>query len=206
MMCRPVPRGCRLVHNTIREVAMVPITSLWLPILVSAVLVFAASSLIHMALGYHHSDWKQLPSQDALQEALRPFNIPPGDYMLPRPTKDAPMSSPEFKQKVAKGPVLVMTTWSGMNFMGKSLALWFVYVIVVSTVAGYVAGAALPPGTRYLSVFRFAGTVAFASYALALPQHSIWYRRSWSTTFKSVFDGLIYALVTAGAFGWLWPK
>jgi hypothetical protein len=99
-----------------------------------------------------------------------------------------------------------MTTWSGMNFMGKSLALWFVYVIVVSTVAGYVAGAALPPGTRYLSVFRFAGTVAFASYALALPQHSIWYRRSWSTTFKSVFDGLIYALVTAGAFGWLWPK
>jgi hypothetical protein len=69
-----------------------------------------------------------------------------------------------------------------------------------------VAGAALGPGRPYLQVFRLAGTVAFAGYSLALLQHSIWYHRKWSTTFLSMFDGLIYALLTGGTFGWLWPK
>lgn len=41
--------------------------------------------------------------------------------------------------------------------------------------------------------------------ALALLQNSIWYKRKWSSTLKSMADGLVYALVTAGTFGWLWP-
>jgi len=36
-------------------------------------------------------------------------------------------------------------------------------------------------------------------------QMSIWYRRSWSTTLKATLDGVIYGLLTGGAFGWLWP-
>lgn len=185
---------------------MVPVTSLWLPILVSAVFVFLASSLVHMVLGYHRADWKALPSQDAVQEALRRFSIPPGDYMLPWPTTRGDMSSPEFKAMQAKGPVLVMTTWpTDQQGMGKNLILWFLYSIVVSVFAGYMAGAALGPSAPYLRVFQFAGTVAFAGYSLGLLQHSIWYHRRWGTTFLSVFDGLIYALLTAGTFGWLWP-
>ena len=35
---------------------------------------------------------------------------------------------------------------------------------------------------------------------------SIWYKRSWSTTWKSMFDALVYGLFTGGVFGWLWPK
>lgn len=186
---------------------MVPLTSLWLPILIAAVLVFVVSSIIHMVLGYHAADWKRLASEDAVQDALRPFNIPPGDYAIPCPRSSKEMNSPEFIAKRNKGPVLVMTVWpSGPQGMGKSLGLWFGYGILVGIVAGYVSGVALPPGAPYLTVFRIAGTVAFAGYALALMQQSIWYHRSWATTFRSMADGLIYALLTAGAFGWLWPR
>jgi Flp pilus assembly protein TadB len=185
---------------------MVPLTSLGLPILVGAVLVFVASSLMHMVLGYHASDWRKVPAQDAVQDALRPFALQPGDYMLPRPDSMADMNTPAFKEKRDKGPVLVMTVFpSGQSGMGKQLALWFLYAIVVGKFAGYVAGITLAPGAPYMTVFRITGTVAFAGYALALLQQSIWYQRSWKTTLISVFDGLIYALLTAGAFGWLWP-
>ncbi|MBK5099374.1 MAG: hypothetical protein JJE01_16455, partial [Gemmatimonadetes bacterium] len=89
--------------------------------------------------------------------------------------------------------------------MGGSLAMWFGYAIIVGIFSAYVAGRALAPGAHYLSVFRFAGVVAFAGYGLALLQNSIWYKWKWSATLASVGDALIYALVTAGTFGWLWP-
>ncbi len=50
------------------------------------------------------------------------------------------------------------------------------------------------------------GAIAFTGFSLALMQNSIWYKRSWATTFKFMFDGLIYALFTAGIFGGLWPS
>lgn len=185
---------------------MVSLASLWLPILVSAIAVFVASSIIHMLLGYHARDWKKVPRQDAVQEALRPFHLSPGDYALPRPDSMKEMNTPEFKAKQEKGPVLVMTVFpSGHSFMGKSLFLWFLFSLVVAAFAGYVAGITLGPGAPYLTVFRIAATVAFAGNSLALLQHSIWYQRNWSTTLISMFDGLIYALLTGGVFGWLWP-
>ena len=55
-------------------------------------------------------------------------------------------------------------------------------------------------------MFRFVGVTAFLAYAAALWPMSIWYRRSWLTTFKGTVDGLVYALLTAGTFGWLWPR
>jgi hypothetical protein len=86
------------------------------------------------------------------------------------------------------------------------LVLWFLYCAIVGVFAAYVAGRALPAGAEYLRVFRFAGVTAFVGYTLALWQMSIWYRRAWSTTIKATVDGLIYALLTAGTFGWLWPR
>ena len=77
--------------------------------------------------------------------------------------------------------------------------------MVVGIFAAYIAGRALGPGAEYTSVFRFAGCTAFVGYSLAHIPRSIWYSQPWSTTFKNVFDGLIYGLLTAGAFGWLWP-
>lgn len=186
---------------------MVPVTSLWAPIVLGAILVFVVSSIIHMILPYHRTDYARLPSEDEVMEALRRFKIPPGDYFFPHVGSPDRMRSPEFQEKMKRGPVAVMTMMeSGTPTMGKQLVYWFIYSIVVGIFAGYVAGRALAPGAEYLDVFRFTGTVAFVGYALALWQLTIWYKRSVGTTVKSTLDGLIYALVTAGAFGWLWPR
>ncbi|MCW8810597.1 MAG: hypothetical protein OQK52_01600 [Ignavibacteriaceae bacterium] len=185
---------------------MVPILSLWLPILLSAVAVFILSSIIHMVLGYHKNDFSTLPNEKQVLDDLRKHNLPEGDYSFPRPNNMKDMKSPEFIEKMKQGPVGMMTiSKNGSPNMGKELSLWFIYSIIVGIFAAYVAGRALPQGAHYLQVFRFAGVTAFVGYSLALLQGSIWYKRSWSATFKSMFDGLIYALFTAGFFGWLWP-
>jgi len=185
---------------------MTGLASLWLPILVSAVLVFVASSIIHMVLPWHKSDYPKMASEDKVMDALRPLAIPPGDYMVPRPASRSDLRSPEFVEKMKKGPVMMMTVMPGAMSMGRNLVQWFFYCVVVGFFAAYVAGHALPPGTNYLQVFRFVGTTAFMGYTLALWPMSIWYRRAWTITIKSTIDGLIYALLTAGTFGWLWPR
>ncbi len=43
---------------------MIGLTELWMPILVSALFVFVASAIIHMALRYHWSDWEAPPGED----------------------------------------------------------------------------------------------------------------------------------------------
>lgn len=185
---------------------MAPLSALWLPIVVSAVLVFLASSVIHMMSPWHKSDYPPLANEEAVMDALRPLAIPPGDYFMPRPASREEMSAPAFLEKVRRGPVVVMTVMpSGPMSMGRNLGLWFAYLLVVSLFAAYVASRAVPAGAPYLDVFRFTGVSAFLAYSLALWQMSIWYRRAWSTTLKATVDGLVYALLTAGVFGWLWP-
>jgi len=189
-----------------QEVLMTGLHVLWLPILVSSVIVFVASSLIHMALPWHKNDYPKMLNEDKAMEALRPLAIPPGDYMVPRPSSRQDLRSPEFLEKMNKGPVMVLTVLpNGPWSMGRNLVLWFLYLVVVGLFSAYVAGRALPAGGPFLHVFRFAGTTAFLGYTMALWQMSIWYRRAWSTTIKATVDGLMYALLTAAIFGWLWP-
>jgi hypothetical protein len=174
---------------------MVPVLSLAVPILLSAAIVFAASSIVHMVLPYHRNDLGKLPKEDEALDALRRLNIPPGDYAAPRPASIAAMKEPEFLAKMNKGPVVLMTVAPGGSpSMTRSLFLWFLYSVVVSLFAGYIAARALGPGATYLEVFRFVGTAAFMGYSLALLQQSIWFRRNWGTTLKSVFDGFVFRL------------
>ncbi|MBI1796957.1 MAG: hypothetical protein HY076_05845 [Candidatus Eisenbacteria bacterium] len=186
---------------------MVQLHLLWLPMLLSAVFVFVASSIIHMMLGYHAADYRHVPAEDDVMEALRKFNIPPGDYMVPRPESMKAMKDPAFMEKFKKGPRFMMTLFPPSDGgFAMQLVQWFIYSLVVSLIAAYVTGRALGPGAPYLKVFRFAGTTAFCCYAVGLWQDSIWYRRNWGTTLRYTFDGLVYAGLTAGTFGWLWPK
>ena len=186
---------------------MVPIVSLWLPIVVSAVIVFVASSILHMVLPLHRNDIRKVPNEDAVIDAFRRLNIAPGDYGVPHPGGPAGMRSPEFIDKMTKGPLVLMTVSPGAPpSMAPNLATWFVYSITVSIFAAYIIGRALGPGVSYLQVFRFAGCTAFLAYSWALLQGSIWYRRAWGTTIRMMIDGLVYGLLTAGTFGWLWPR
>ncbi len=185
---------------------MVELSSLVLPILVAALFVFLVSFLLHMVLPFHRSDFSKLPSEDAVLEALRKFNIPEGDYVFPHGGGPEAMKNPDHIEKCKKGPIGMLTMWKpAAPAMGSSLVQWFLYCVLAGILAGSVAGQSLAPGAPYLSVFCIVCTTAFGGYSLALLQNSIWYKRKWSTTLKSMFDGLIYALVTAGTFGWLWP-
>jgi hypothetical protein len=184
---------------------MVSLTALWLPILLSAVAVFVASSIIHMALPWHSKDFKKFPAEDAVLDAVRPFNLAPGEYVAPRPDSSAHMNTAEFKAKIERGPRLMLTVLHPGNSIGKNLVQWFVYGIVVAVFAAYVAGLTLGAAAPYMTVFRVTGTVTFAAYALALWHHWIWYSAGLGATVRSTIDGLVYALLTGGVFGWLWP-
>jgi hypothetical protein len=185
---------------------MVTLASLWLPILVAAVLVFIASFILHMVLPFHRSDYRPVPSEDAVMDALRPFNVAPGEYVLPCPRGPQAMRSPEFVAKMNKGPVVFMTVRrTGDMAMGGRLAKWFLFCVVIGILSAYVTSRALPAGAPYLEVFRFSGTVAFIGYAIAQWENTIWYDRPWMRTAKETIDGLVYGLLTGGAFGWLWP-
>ena len=141
---------------------MVSVLSLLIPIALSAVLVFIASSIIHMATPWHKNDLMTLPDEEGVMKALRPFNLPPGNYGFPRPGSMADMKSPAFLEKIKAGPVGFMTIRAGWNFnMGGTLFQWFLYSLVVSLFAGYIAGVAFGPGTEYLRIMQVAGCVAF---------------------------------------------
>jgi hypothetical protein len=185
---------------------MVALTSLWIPILLSAVIVFIASSIIHMVLPYHRSDYKQLPDEDKVLATLRPASLNPGLYIFPYCThKD--MKSPAIAEKQKQGPVGSMTVIpNGPPNMGKYLGTWFTYCVIIGIFTAYLTGRTVAPGASYLAVFRVAGTVAFMAYGVGQISDSIWKNQPWSNTIKHVFDGLIFALLTAGTFGWLWPR
>src|SRR5260370_4022966 len=161
---------------------MTGLSALWLPILLSSVIVFVASSVIHMALPWHKSDYGKVPNEDRLRDALRPLAVPPGEYMVPRPSNMQEMRSPVFAEKMEKGPVLMLTMIpNGRPSMTKSLVLWFVYCAVVGLFAAYVAGPPLPPRPPHLRLFPPAGATAFIRHPAALPHASALYPRPWST-------------------------
>lgn len=186
---------------------MVPLSQLWLPIVVSAVIVFVASSILHMVLPYHRSDYKRVPEEEKVLGAMRSGNIQPGFYSFPYCPDMKQMKAPETIEKFNAGPVgLMIVRPSGKPNMGKLLALWFLYSLVIGVFAAYLAGRTLAPGTHYLQVFRVVGTAAFLAYSFAHISNHIWKSEPCSLTAKQVVDGLIYGLLTAGTFGWLWPR
>lgn len=186
---------------------MVSIVDLWLPIVVAAVLVFVVSSILHMVFAYHKSDFRQLPNEAETLAGLRRAGLTPGMYFFPFCSSNKEMATPEAMEKYKQGPVGMMTVMpSGPPAMGKLLVLWFLFSLLVGVFVAYLTGRTLAAGTHYLTVFRVAGTAAFLAYGLGHISDGIWRGQSWSATIKAVVDGLIYGLVTAGAFGWLWPR
>lgn len=183
--------------------AMVELVALWLPILLSAVFVFLVSSVIHMALPIHKNDYGKMPDEDRVLDALRAA-VPPGQYRFPYASSMKECGSPEMVAKFQRGPVGTIVVMRGMQ-MGKALGQWFVFCIVIGVFVAYLTGLVLPAGTEYMRVFRVAGTAAVLAHAFSSVNDSIWKGVRWSTTFKFLFDGVVYGLVTAGTFAWLWP-
>jgi hypothetical protein len=186
---------------------MVSLLHLWLPILLSALGVFVASSLIHMVLKWHNSDYKALPNEDEVRAVLRKASLAPAQYVMPHCADHKDMGKPEVQQKYEEGPVAFLTVWpNGAPAMGAYLAKWFAFSVLVAFMAAYLAGRTLPPGTHYLQVFRVVGAFTFVAYGFGSIPQAIWMGRPWSSVLKDLADALIYGLVSAGIFGWLWPR
>ena len=185
---------------------MVPLTALWLPILLSAIVVFVASSIMHMVLPYHRGDYKQLPDEDKLLAALRGAGLKRGLYIFPF-CKQKEMKSPAMVEKYKQGPVGMMTVFpSGPPVMPKFLAMWFVYCLLIGFFVAFVAALTLAPGAHHHVVFHVVLIAAFLGYGLGHLSNGIWAGQPWGVTIKHVIDGLVYALLTAFTFGWLWPQ
>jgi hypothetical protein len=183
-----------------------PFGSLWIPVIVSAVAVFLGSSIIHMALKYHQADYRALPGEEAVREALGKSVSAPGVYVTPYCQDMKQMKDPAMMEKYAKGPVALITLYpKGPIALPKLLALWFGFSIFVSFVAAYVARITLMPGADGMLVMRVTGTVAFAAYGLSHVSDSIWKGQPWSNTGRSLIDSILYSLLTGLTFRLLWP-
>lgn len=186
---------------------MVSLGSLWLPIVLSAVLVFVVSSIIHMVLKYHNKDYTRIPNEEAVRAAIRAGNPAPAQYLIPYCQEMKEMQSAEMQKKFAEGPVVVMNLKRpGPPTMGPALAQWFLFSLAVSFFVAYIASHSILPNTRYLEVFRIVGAIGFLAYGAGQIPQAIWMGKPWSIAWKELLDGLIYGMVTAGTFGWLWPR
>src|SRR5438093_5795005 len=185
---------------------MVPLTALWLPILLSAIIVFVASSIMHMLLPYHRSDYQRLPDEDKLLVALRSAGLKRGLYIFPFCTHKE-MKSPVVIEKYKQGPVGMMTVLpDGPPVMPKFLGMWFVYCLIIGFFFAYLTARTVAPGAHYLVVFRVAGTAAFLAYGLGHLSNGIWKRQPWSGPFKQLIDALAYASQRAGTLVSTWPR
>lgn len=184
----------------------VTVPMLWLPIVLSAVFVMIGSSVVWMALKYENAEWKPIPGEDQLRDVIRKLNLKaPGQYIFPHIMGEG--GAEAAMKKVEEGPngVLLLrkpAKWS----MTPMLVQAFIFYLVVSFFVAYVTSHALPRGTDYLRVFQIAGATGFMAYGLGLVQEAIWFGRTWKSTIKGMISALIYGCLTAGTFGWLWPR
>ncbi len=182
-----------------------PLGSLWLPVVASAVAVWIVSAILHMVLKYHRSDYKRLGNEDAVASVLR--GTPPGLYTMPYCTDGSQMKDPAFQKKYTDGPVAMLTVIkNGPPNMGRYLGLWLGYCLFASFVVSYVARHTLSTGTAPLEVMRITGAVAFAAYTFGTLQAGIWKAEPFGNVVRGFIDGMIYALTTGLIFRLLWPS
>ena len=186
---------------------MVSLAHLWLPILLSAVFVFVASSLIHMAFKWHNSDYHGFSNEDEVRAAITKGSPAPGQYILPYCTDHKDMGSEAMKTKMKDGPVgfVILRAPCPMN-MGPMLFQWFLFCALTGLFTALILMHAVAPGANYKMVFHTAALASFMGYAFGTIPMGIWWGQPWRSVAKGLLDGLIYAGLTAGTFGWLWPR
>src|SRR4051812_29878865 len=182
------------------------LAQLWLPILLSGVFVFIASSILHMVLRFWHApDSKGFSNEDEIGAAIRKGNASAGMYMIPYCTPER-MKDPATAEKFKVGPIAVMYLRKpGMMNMGVFLGQWFVFCLLVSFFCALLAVHAVAPIAPHAQVFHVIALAALLGYAFGVIPDAIWWGHPWRSAIKHIIDGLIYAVITGLTFAWLWP-
>ena len=185
----------------------VGLIDLWMPILLGSVLAWISSALIHMLLKYHNSDYRKLANEDEVAASIRHGSPQTGLHSIPHCKDMSELAEPAMQAKFVDGPVAFVTIFpNGLPRMGKLVGQQVVYFLIGCALIAWCATLALAPGANYMDVFSFVAPVAFLAFGWAVVPFAIWFGHPWSMTAKYLLDALIYALVVAGSFAWLWPR
>lgn len=184
----------------------ISLLQLWMPILLGTVLAWIASAVIHVAIKFHNSDYQQLDNEDEVMSAVRNASPQLGVHTFPFCIDMNEMKKESVQEKFAKGPVGMLTIFpDGMPPMGKLMAQQISFFLLGCLLIAYCATLALEPGAEYMTVFRFVAVVGFLTFGWGVIPFSIWFGHLWSMTAKYLVDALVYGVVVAGSFAWLWP-
>ncbi len=178
---------------------------LWLPILVSAVIVWILSAIVWMALPHHKRDFIALPDEDGFMEHLRQSGIKPGNYVFPDFRDPKAMKSEKIQKALEGGPVGHLSVWRTPLTMGDKMIATFVVYLVVSTLIAYLTRVALPGAAPFAKVFQVAGTAGILAYSFSFIPNAVWFGSYKRTIVAHIVDGIFYGLITGVLFAWLWP-
>jgi len=184
----------------------VGLLALWLPILVSTILVFVTSFLLYMVLPHHRTDFDRIEDEERFSAELQSHGLKKGQYIFPYFASPIDAKDPDYQERVRRGPIGILTV--GANQLSPSavqLMSQFVYFIALNTVVAYIAGQTLPPGAEYMTVYQLVGATALIAYAGAHFAYPIWYHFKWSFAWKAAADAILISIIMAGVFAWLWP-
>ena len=175
--------------------------NLWLPIILSAVALWVASSVFWTALPHHNQDFDPLPDEDAMMKSVTQLEIPPGRYLFPYPYHPG-ADRKALMEKYTQGPRGSLVTWDMPN-MGKNLGLTFVYFLLISAVTAYVAWAAIggQEALTFSKVLQIVGGIGVLVFCSSGQLHAIWFPRRMIMEFV---DGIAYGLIIGLIFASLW--
>jgi hypothetical protein len=179
---------------------------LWLPILLSAVIVWIISAVVWMALPHHKRDFIALPDEDSFMDAVRKSGIKPGNYIFPDFRDSKAMKSEKMQKALNEGPVGHLSVWQTPLTMGSKMVATFVVYLVVSTLIAYLTRVALPGAAPFAKVFQVAATAGILAYCFAFIPNAVWFGSYKRTIAANIVDGIVYGLITGAIFAWRWPQ
>jgi hypothetical protein len=179
---------------------------LWLPIVLTAVFVFIASSLIHMVFKWHNSDYKKLNNEDEVGAVIRAGNNAPGQYVLPHCMDMKEMQGEAMMKKYIEGPIGFITLKkNGAPNMGPALMMWFVFTVFIAGSAALITLTSVGLQAHPHLAAHSVGTISLLAYCGGSIQQGIWMGRPWRSVMKDLLDGFIYATISAFTFMYFWP-
>lgn len=177
------------------------LTMLWLPIVLSAVVLFFASFIAWTVLTHHESDFQKLDREDQWMQAVKDLRPAAGTYIFPYMTHKQ-NKDPAAMERYKTGPRGKLVVWDMPN-MGRNLGLTFLYFLIIAAVTAYIAWSALAgQQVDFMKAFQITGAIGVLVFASSGQLNAIWFPRR---TLMDFLDGIVFGLLMGLIFGFLWP-